>query len=78
MPIGCARVSTVLQTTEGQIDSLKADESGYSPRHCPAPFADRPQLAAALGYMREGDVLVVVRLVRLGQTLGYSDGLSWR
>jgi DNA invertase Pin-like site-specific DNA recombinase len=71
MLVGYARVSTDLQTTDGQIDALKAagcervfQESMSGTR------ADRPQLAAALEYAREGDVLVVARLDRLVPTIG--------
>ena len=63
MLVGYARVSTDLQTTDGQIDALHAagcervfKESMSGTR------ADRPQLAAALEFAREGDVLVVARL----------------
>jgi DNA invertase Pin-like site-specific DNA recombinase len=70
MLVGYARVSTDLQTTDGQIDALKAagcervfQESMSGTR------ADRPQLAAALEYAREGDVLVVARLDRLARSM---------
>ena len=60
MLVGYARVSTDLQTTDGQIDALNAagcervfEESMSGTR------TDRPQLAAALEFAREGDVLVV-------------------
>jgi DNA invertase Pin-like site-specific DNA recombinase len=68
--VGYARVSTDLQSTDGQIDSLKTSgcdrvftESMSGTR------ADRPQLAAALAFMRSGDVLVVVRLDRLARSM---------
>ncbi len=70
MLVGYARVSTDLQTTDGQIDALHAagcervfEESMSGTR------ADRPQLAAALEFAREGDVLVVARLDRLARSL---------
>ena len=71
MMVGYARVSVAgVQTTDGQLDALKAvgcervfEEAMSGTR------ADRPQLAAALGYMREGDVLVVARLDRLARSL---------
>ena len=70
MLVGYARVSTDLQTTDGQIDALNAagcervfQESMSGTR------ADRPQLAAALGFAREGDVLVVARLDRLARSM---------
>ena len=70
MLVGYARVSTDLQTTDGQIDALNAvgcervfEESMSGTR------ADRPQLAAALDFAREGDVLVVARLDRLARSM---------
>ena len=70
MLVGYARVSTDLQTTDGQIDALHAagcervfEESISGTR------TDRPQLAAALEFAREGDVLVVARLDRLARSM---------
>ncbi len=70
MLVGYARVSTDVQHTDGQIDALKAagcekvfEESVSGTR------ADRSQLAAALSYAREGDVLVVTRLDRLARSM---------
>jgi DNA invertase Pin-like site-specific DNA recombinase len=70
MLVGYARVSTDLQTTDGQIDALNAvgcervfEESMSGTR------TDRPKLAAALEFAREGDVLVVARLDRLARSL---------
>ena len=67
MLVGYARVSTDLQTTDGQIDALNAAgcERVFENRSA-APEQDRPQLAAALEFAREGDVLVVARLDRSG------------
>ena len=70
MLVGYARVSTDLQTTNGQIDALNA-------AGCERVFkelmsgtrADRPQLAAALEFARDGDVLVVARLDRLARSM---------
>ncbi len=68
--VGYARVSTLDQKTDLQEDALR--RAG-----CERVFIDqasgasveRPQLAAALGYLREGDVLAVWRLDRLGRSL---------
>lgn len=70
MLVGYARVSTDTQSTDGQIDALKAvgcervfEEQMSGTR------SDRPQLAAALSYARDGDVLVVARLDRLARSM---------
>lgn len=68
--IGYARVSTAEQDTALQTDALRNVQ-------CERIFEDtisgakseRPGLAAALVYLREGDVLVVWRLDRLGRSL---------
>ena len=64
--IGYARVSTKGQNDDSQVDELTAYgvdkifiDHGISGKH-----AARPQLDAALEYMREGDVLVITRLSR--------------
>lgn len=73
MKIGYARVSTVDQTLNLQIDALRA--SG-----CDKIFKDfgmsganraRPGLIDCLNNMGEGDCLVVYKLDRLGRSLGY-------
>lgn len=69
--IGYARVSTSDQTTDAQRDALTtagcikifADE-GVS-----GSLRDRPALADALDYLREGDTLVVTKLDRAGRSL---------
>lgn len=70
--IGYARVSTAEQDTALQTDAL--NQAG-----CERIFedtvsgakADRPGLAAALAYLRKGDVLAVWRLDRLGRSLAH-------
>ncbi len=68
--VGYARVSTDDQQTDLQIDALRAagcdrifEEKASGTR------SDRPELAAALDYLRPGDSLVVWRLDRLGRSL---------
>lgn len=68
--IGYARISTSDQDTALQTDALRA-------AGCERIFediasgakTDRPGLTEALAYLREGDVLVVWRLDRLGRSL---------
>jgi DNA invertase Pin-like site-specific DNA recombinase len=69
--IGYARVSTKGQNDDSQVDELTAYgvdkifiDHGISGKH-----AARPQLDAALEYMREGDVLVITRLSRAMRSL---------
>ena len=81
--VGYARVSTRDQTVALQLDGLAA-------ARCERVFEetasgaqrDRPQLAAALDYMRAGDTLVVWKLDRLArstkQLIETVEGLSRR
>jgi DNA invertase Pin-like site-specific DNA recombinase len=65
--VGYKRVSTVDQTTARQLDGVALDkvfEDKLSGKD-----ANRPALAAALDYVREGDVLVVHSLDRLARNL---------
>lgn len=70
MLIGYARVSTQDQDLSLQLDALK--EAGckkvYTEKASGAK-TDRPELAAALEYMREGDTLVIWKLDRLARSL---------
>ena len=70
MLIGYARVSTKDQDRALQIDALTAAgcEKIFEETASGAK-ADRPQLAAALDYMREGDCLVVWKLDRLARSM---------
>ena len=68
--IGYARVSTVDQHPEAQIDALR--EAGCErifTDHASGALVSRPQLDAALDYVRRGDTLTVWRLDRLGRSL---------
>lgn len=68
--VGYARVSTHEQSLDLQLDALS--ELGavrVFQEKANGAKSDRPQLAAAIEYLREGDVLVVYRLDRLGRSL---------
>ena len=72
MDLGYARVSTAKQDLDRQIDDLRqvgiAAERIYVDKKSGAT-TDRPGLTAALAYAREGDVIVVHTLDRLGRTV---------
>lgn len=70
--IGYARVSTDHQSLDAQTDALTA--AGVDPERIYADQlsgalrrAQRPQMAALLDYAREGDVIVVTGIDRLGR-----------
>ena len=68
--IGYARVSTAEQDTALQTDALrKAGCERVFEDVVSGAKADRPGLAASLAYLRDGDVLAVWRLDRLGRSL---------
>ena len=72
MELGYARVSTVKQDLDRQIDALTQAgvpaERIYLDKKSGATV-DRPGLRAAIEYAREGDVIVVHTLDRLGRTV---------
>lgn len=70
--LGYARVSTTKQDLERQIHALT--EAGVAPEQIyvdkkSGATTDRPGLRALLGYAREGDMVVVHTLDRLGRTV---------
>lgn len=73
MKIGYARVSTSDQTTELQLDALKAAgcERIYIDEGVSGSKTSRPELDKALAALRGGDTLVVWRLDRLGRSLNH-------
>jgi DNA invertase Pin-like site-specific DNA recombinase len=70
--IGYARVSTRDQNPDSQRDALLS--AGCDPDHLftdkvTGKLARRPQWDACLGYLREGDTLVITRLSRAARSL---------
>src|SRR5919106_3805373 len=65
--VGYARVSSVGQSLEVQLDKLKYCDKLYQEKKSGAS-GRRPQLKACLAYLREGDTLVVTRLDRLARS----------
>jgi DNA invertase Pin-like site-specific DNA recombinase len=68
--VGYARVSTIDQNPQLQLDAL--DRAGCTRvfvDHASGSRTDRPQLTAALDYLRRDDTLCVWRLDRLGRSL---------
>jgi len=69
MLVGYARVSTTDQSLDIQLEALKAAgcEKVFSEK-LSGTTADRPQLQAAIEFVREGDVLLVTRLDRFARS----------
>ena len=68
--VGYARISTRSQSLDQQIDALTAQGAErIFQDQMSGTRDDRPQLLAMLEYIRDGDVVVVVALDRLGRTL---------
>ena len=65
--VGYARVSSVGQSLEVQLDKLKHCDKIYQEKKSGAS-GKRPRLQACLEYIREGDTLVVTRLDRLARS----------
>lgn len=65
--VGYLRVSTLDQNTERQLDGVALDKTYID--KASGKDANRPQLEAAIGYVREGDALVVHSMDRLARNL---------
>ncbi len=65
--VGYIRVSTLDQNTERQLDGIELDKA-FTDR-ASGKDTKRPQLAAALEYVREGDTLLVHSLDRLARNV---------
>jgi DNA invertase Pin-like site-specific DNA recombinase len=70
--IGYARVSSVGQSLDVQLEQLKAAgcEKVFSEKFTGTTATGRDQLTAAIDYAREGDVLLVTRMDRLARSMG--------
>ncbi|SEU04872.1 recombinase family protein [Paracoccus homiensis] len=71
--VGYARTSTLEQVAgfEAQLRELAASGCGKMFREQVSSVASRPQLAACLDYLREGDTLVVTKLDRLARNVAH-------
>ena len=67
MKIGYRRVSTLDQNTARQLDGLTLDKTFED--HASGKDTARPQLQAALEWVREGDTLVIHSMDRLARNL---------
>ena len=65
--VGYARVSSVGQSLEVQLDKLQPCDKIFQEKKS-ASSGTRPSLQACLEYVREGDSLVVTRLDRLARS----------
>lgn len=76
--IGYARVSTRGQSDDTQVDDLTAYgcDKLFVDKGVSGKLAARPQLDAALAYLRDGDVLVITRLSRAMRSLKHMIGLA--
>ncbi|MCT0138140.1 recombinase family protein, partial [Lactococcus lactis] len=64
--IGYARVSSKEQNLDRQLDALQDVSKVFSDK-ASGQSTERPQLQAMLDYLREGDIVVVTELDRLGR-----------
>jgi len=69
--IGYARVSSAGQSLEVQLEQLQAAgcDRVFSEKRSGTSKVGREQLDLALGYVREGDVLLITRLDRLARSM---------
>lgn len=72
--IGYARVSSADQSLDRQLEKLKGTKKIFQEAMSGAE-KNRPQLRAMLDYIREGDIVVVTELERLGRNNGHLTGV---
>jgi DNA invertase Pin-like site-specific DNA recombinase len=80
MKVGYARVSTVGQSLENQLESLTKEgcEKIFEEKASGKSSDNREQLQSALDYVRDGDVLVITKLDRLARSMGDLSLISKR
>ena len=67
--VGYARVSSVGQSLEVQLDKLKGCDKVFQEKRSGRQTETRPELLKALDYVREGDSLVITRLDRMARSV---------
>ena len=67
--IGYARVSSVGQSLDVQLDKLKGCDKVFKEKRSGKQTDTRPELLKALEYVREGDTLVITRLDRMARSV---------
>ncbi len=67
--IGYARVSSVGQSLEVQLDKLKDCDKVFREKRSGRQTETRPELLKALDYVREGDSIVITRLDRMARSV---------
>jgi len=66
---GYARVSSIGQSLEAQMDKLKDCDKVFQEKRSGKQADNRPELLKALDYVREGDSLVISRLDRMARSV---------
>ena len=64
--IGYARVSSKEQNLDRQLEALQGVSKVFSDK-ASGQSVERPQIQAMLDYLREGDIVIVTELDRLGR-----------
>ena len=67
--IGYARVSSIGQSLEVQLDKLRDCDKIFQEKRSGKQTDNRPELLKALDYVREGDSLVISRLDRMARSV---------
>lgn len=80
MKVGYARVSTIGQSLEVQLEELEKEgcENIFQEKASGKDADNRVQLQQALEFVRSGDVLVITKLDRLARSMGDLSGISKR